>query len=70
MKLDQIALSALGIALCSYFGYNYLDELDISYNQIGPEGIKCLNYALLVNIGINVNKLNIAGNHIDEAGRD
>ena len=48
MKLENEDLSNLRFALCTYFGDRYIEELDISYNYIKPEGFKILSNNFLI----------------------
>ncbi len=62
MTYNQVSISALGIALCSFHTYKKLRELDISFCKLGSKGVKMLNESIKLNIGINIHKLNLEGN--------
>jgi hypothetical protein len=67
--MPGIGLGALGSFLCQFFGPRTLQVLDISNNQISAEGMRILSDSISVNIGINIENLNLSRNLIKQEGK-
>ena len=68
-RKNLATLTVLGTALCTYFAGKLIRELDLSKNAIGNDGYRLLNKSLKINIGINVQHLNLSRTYIHTSNR-